>query len=1528
MGRFSLLGKLVASFWLISSFVSPVYADGSISGQVWNDINLNQNKDFGTNVLTPFGDPLLPDSGIEMGVENIAVKLLDSGGSELASTTSTADGSYSFPTQADGAYILLFEAPDRFDFSATTPAGEHSATSDPAPAPGNPQTARISLNIAGSDVSTGTDVGLRALTEFTIDVADLNPDPNVMQAAIESGKPDFDPFNDCAYDGTDSEEATDFKANPPTAGSDCYHFDNWIRSNDLETYTFSITATNHPDLNGNGLLDTEDEIQNAILEILLKPIDNGDGDPELKFEVNDITGVPNGCLGSSDGVTPVSSITNDGAGNTVLLCNLGNMDNSARIMPISVKATGNSPHGSSFNIEARVLSAINDGQASDVFTGMETFVSAAPRFDLVKGPHSVYDAVTNPIPNPYNKITQYAAFVTKDIGNGPELGKAIQWDFSIIAGTGDNRGLAALGDTITFYDVYADYPTYKLHGCSDTPYNGGSKSTLPLDGSGGVFRDDRTANNGAWTCTQANPGDPIQVTITNADTSGEHIPTKGSRGNDVSSVPIVVTGSVTVWVPLADFYRSVNPAWQDTDEPEYGTYPVTNCSSDFDPDSLHAPGNTSLGNYGDGFEPSYGEIDGDPVATGNNCHATTVTITPTGSFAKYVGDGARALTRGGPVHPCPSYIIEGQTACGSGDGPVTAGQLWHSTLGWYNQGKAGSVPGLALCDVIDNALYKPVPFADTPGNNPEPDEPAFAIPWQPGTPAMVEEDFLIEYAYFNPSLNRKTWWNDHAADVANPITGYLPVTVHDDMKNAALDCGEALTNAGTLLWTDEPATIPGGFNDIVIIKATVDNAANEVSPNANIYFGGLFEVRETIYGDSNQPGTGIPVKSGMLNFNIANYYRTDTGYGAGDYNPDINRGDVHTSHTYGARLIYQTVDIRITKGADTNAADAQAQADAMQQGFAGKEKIYWWLDPTVSDQTNAGIARNMVVQDTLPPYVTYNPGCTPELPAGVTGPVISAGANQGETVLTWNLGDRPANVDIEPIVICTDTSAFAPAPVDVINRVIVSADNVATPEDPRTASRTVRLLQLGQLAVHKAVDQSIDPRNDEQIWTLTWANTSENLPFEPEDVIDVFPWNGDSLQAGNANSTREGFASDYTGTLQLTAALPAPTKTLVDASTRPANGVWYYTSDAVNTVNHNPKAASNDLASGSTNWCTEAEFNTANCPANFREVVAVRWKAESDSGLATFDPLMAGESVSVDLPLAAGTFGNDASQVENQANDFYVNRFGAYSGTVDDPVFSNEPYVLVVGFSLGDLLFFDIDKDGKYDSSIDLTAPEGVVIELLDSSDTVIQNTTTLDNGRYLFEKVPPGDYYVRIPAAEFNDKLADWRPAGDAVADPNADDANEDIDHHTVTDSAVSGAARSSGLITLSATHNAGTGTIDGDEPIDDNVAALGKPLIPDNMTNFTLDLGLISDVDLELMKAVDKTEVFPGEIINYTLTLRNTGKADALGVVVNDALPTKLEYQSDDSNGKYDPISGNWDVGRIAGGETLTLTISVKVL
>jgi len=91
------------------------------------------------------------------------------------------------------------------------------------------------------------------------------------------------------------------------------------------------------------------------------------------------------------------------------------------------------------------------------------------------------------------------------------------------------------------------------------------------------------------------------------------------------------------------------------------------------------------------------------------------------------------------------------------------------------------------------------------------------------------------------------------------------------------------------------------------------------------------------------------------------------------------------------------------------------------------------------------------------------------------------------------------------------------------------------------------------------------------------------------------------------------------------------------------------------------------------------------------------------------------------------------------------------------------------------------------------------------------------------------------------------------------------------------------------------------------------------------------LSGLDLALVKTVDNPTPSEGDTIVYTLTITNNGPGNATGVVVNDdlsALP--VTYVSDDSASTgttYDAVSGDWTIGALAAGDSLSLEITVTV-
>ena len=88
-----------------------------------------------------------------------------------------------------------------------------------------------------------------------------------------------------------------------------------------------------------------------------------------------------------------------------------------------------------------------------------------------------------------------------------------------------------------------------------------------------------------------------------------------------------------------------------------------------------------------------------------------------------------------------------------------------------------------------------------------------------------------------------------------------------------------------------------------------------------------------------------------------------------------------------------------------------------------------------------------------------------------------------------------------------------------------------------------------------------------------------------------------------------------------------------------------------------------------------------------------------------------------------------------------------------------------------------------------------------------------------------------------------------------------------------------------------------------------------------------IVPEADLELDKSVDNASPHTGEDVVFTVALTNNGPAAATGVEVEDALLAGFSYVSDDSDGAYDPGTGVWEVGSLASGDLVTLTLIATV-
>jgi uncharacterized repeat protein (TIGR01451 family) len=85
---------------------------------------------------------------------------------------------------------------------------------------------------------------------------------------------------------------------------------------------------------------------------------------------------------------------------------------------------------------------------------------------------------------------------------------------------------------------------------------------------------------------------------------------------------------------------------------------------------------------------------------------------------------------------------------------------------------------------------------------------------------------------------------------------------------------------------------------------------------------------------------------------------------------------------------------------------------------------------------------------------------------------------------------------------------------------------------------------------------------------------------------------------------------------------------------------------------------------------------------------------------------------------------------------------------------------------------------------------------------------------------------------------------------------------------------------------------------------------------------------IDLALTKTVDRPAPFVNESVTFTITVGNAGPNTATGVSVLDLMPAGLIWQSSTASvGTYNTLTGLWNVGSLANGQSATLVILARV-
>jgi uncharacterized repeat protein (TIGR01451 family) len=231
---------------------------------------------------------------------------------------------------------------------------------------------------------------------------------------------------------------------------------------------------------------------------------------------------------------------------------------------------------------------------------------------------------------------------------------------------------------------------------------------------------------------------------------------------------------------------------------------------------------------------------------------------------------------------------------------------------------------------------------------------------------------------------------------------------------------------------------------------------------------------------------------------------------------------------------------------------------------------------------------------------------------------------------------------------------------------------------------------------------------------------------------------------------------------------------------------------------------------------------------------------------------------------------------------------------------------------------------------------QGPIVDSIDTGNTPIHLDADLrvtkDVDNHTPDELDTINYTVTItntgPADATNIELTDQLPGGITYQSYSATQGTYNIvpDIWSVGDLINGGSA----TLTITAIVDAGTGgsTITNTAAITDVDQPDSHPGDNSDFANIFPEQAAPNEADLAVIKDVNNHLPLEGDTITYTVTVINTGPADATNIELTDQLPSEVTYQSySASQGTYNNGSGIWSLGNLNDDGSAWLIITATV-
>ncbi len=726
-------------------------------------------------------------------------------------------------------------------------------------------------------------------------------------------------------------------------------------------------------------------------------------------------------------------------------------------------------------------------------------------------------------------------------------------------------------------------------------------------------------------------------------------------------------------------------------------------------------------------------------------------------------------------------------------------------------------------------------------------------------------------------------------------------------------------------WVTDPALLGGAANVSKLrMETRIDKSRMTAIDPANTRLGfssnHLLKIKPTATGYTNT-ATGL--------IHLPNYITRRLEDGKGNWGTWIDTSEISVDPNEAGFSLHDRRADRIILVPSSISVEKYTEPRGIKV-VRGGDRVDFIIEPRVFGGWNPSI-NTATVDDSLPAGTAYQPASERfSIDGGVTwltydqyvasNPMVTLTTpinDDKDLTLAWHFGSVDSgeqlplirySVNIDPKRVSGNFTNTVR-----LNSAIGVDDNNDGVSDTKMAAYQVSIFPDSGVDVFKSVAAPVYSTNAPFEFSLTYKSLGSE-DYGVGDFIDILPYSNDGngqYTSGLASTRRPGsrFNGDYAVTkviadagVKVFATGASPTSLRQDPcheSNQPsgytpvAGDVCYLA--YVNNGNRFTGGSSN--GTGTVAWTECTALSPVTCggldPTAITGLRLLTPALTAAAGARTFKVELTPQGNVGGIP----QLDTDSKVMDTSTGDIYTNSFGGRVPELSLLIISNDVSVTVVSGSIGDYVWLDMDADGVQDGGEQPL--DKVVVQLLNNAgepvyvdpatggvvaSTVVgaipYQTETNAQGVYTFTNLPMGSYKVNVIP-----------PVGVAPTFDN----DGGLDNQSAE--------------TLSLVKDA-FGRVTGVEQ------------------NTVQDFGYRNlQVDVQLLKTVDKTSVKRGETAVYTLTVSNAGPDTVSGIKITDLLPLGVAWVSDDSAGAYDPLTGVWTVGGVAKGGSQVLNITVRV-